>query len=338
MQLSHLPKVRDGNDSPFHYFVTMKHSNKVIFYINKGVHLLDLAGAAQAFYEAHQYGQPYQLVFCSDGADPVSSAGLPFAALAHYSTVEAGPGDLLIIPGFQLRELSRAKGLLAWLRKAAASEAVLCSVCTGAFLLAEAGLLDGGECTTHWKYTTQLRRDYPGLRVLTNRLFVKCGNIYSSAGVTTGLDMALFLLEERHGPEFAYKVARELVVYIRRDGSEPQESVYLQHRSHVNNEVHIVQDWMIHHLQQKIRIDELAALIHTSPRNLTRLFKSTTGVTIGQYLEKLRVEKAVHLLRQRAKIGAIPQQCGLQSANQLRSLLRKHTGRLPSELVEPELA
>jgi transcriptional regulator GlxA family with amidase domain len=338
MQLSHMPKVRDGNDSPFHNFGTMKHSNKVIFYLNKGVHLLDLAGAAQAFYEAHQYGQPYQLVFCSDGANPVSSAGLPFAALPHYSTVEAGPGDLLIVPGFQLRELSRAKGLLAWLRKAAASEAILCSVCTGAFLLAEAGLLDGGECTTHWKYTTQLRRDYPGLRVLTNRLFVKCGNIYSSAGVTTGLDMALFLLEERHGPEFAYKVARELVVYIRRDGSEPQESVYLQYRAHVNNEVHIIQDWMIHHLQQKIRIDELAALIYTSPRNLTRLFKSTTGVTIGQYLEKLRVEKAVHLLRQRAKIGAIPQQCGLQSTNQLRSLLKKHTGRLPSELVETQLA
>ena len=316
----------------------MKYSNKVIFYLNKGVHLLDLAGAVQAFYEAHQYGQPYQLVFCSDDAGPVCSAGLPFAALAHYSTVEPGPGDLLIIPGFKLRELNRAKELLAWLRKAAASEAVLCSVCTGAFLLAEAGLLDESECTTHWRYTEQLRRDYPNLKVLTDRLFVKCGNIYTSAGVTTGLDLALFLLEERHGPEFTYKVAREMVVYIRRDGSESQESVYLQYRSHMNDDIHTIQDWMIRHLQQKIRIDELAALVYTSPRNLTRLFKSTTGVTIGQYLEKLRVEKAMHLLRQRAKIGAIPKQCGLQSANQLRSLLKKHTGRLPSELVEPELA
>jgi transcriptional regulator GlxA family with amidase domain len=316
----------------------MKHSNKVIFYLNKSVHLLDLAGAVQAFYEAHQYGQPYQLVFCSDDASPVCSAGLPFAALAHYSTIEPGPGDLLIVAGFQLRELSRAKGLLDWLRKAAARESFLCSVCTGAFLLAEAGLLDDGECTTHWRYTEQLRREYPRVKVLTDRLFVKCGNIYTSAGVTTGIDMALFLLEERHGPEFAYKVARELVVYIRRDGSEPQESVYLQYRSHVNGDVHTVQDWMIHHLQQKIRIEELAALIYTSPRNLTRLFKSTTGITIGQYLEKLRVEKAVHLLRQRAKVGAIPGQCGLQSTNQLRSLLKKHTGRLPSELVEAELA
>jgi transcriptional regulator GlxA family with amidase domain len=316
----------------------MKHSSRVIFFVNRGVHLLDLAGAVQAFYEAHQYGQPYQIVFCSDDASPVCSAGLAFAELTHYSTVEPGPGDLLIVPGFKLQEMNRTKGLLAWLRKAAASEAVLCSVCTAAFLLAEAGLLDYGECTTHWRYTEQLRRDYPKLKVLTDRLFVKCGNIYTSAGVTTGLDLALFLLEERHGPEFTYKVARELVVYIRRDGSEPQESVYLQYRSHVNDDIHTIQDWMIQHLPQKIRIDELAALIYTSPRNLTRLFKSTTGATIGQYLEKLRVEKAMHLLRQQVKVGTITRQCGLQSTNQLRSLLKKHTGRLPSELVEPELA
>ena len=315
----------------------MKHSNRVIFFINRGVHLLDLAGAVQAFYEAIEYGQPYQIIYCSDDVDPVCSAGISFGGLAHYSTVEAAPGDLLIVAGFEMSQLNRSKALLAWLRKAAASETVICSVCTGAFLLAEAGLLDDGECTTHWKYTGQLRREYPRVKVLTDRLFVKCGNIYTSAGVTTGLDMALFLLEERHGPEFTYKVAREVVVYIRRDGSEPQESVYLQYRGHVNNDVHLVQDWMIHHLQQKIRIDELAALIYTSPRNLTRLFKSTTGVTIGQYLEKLRVEKAVHLLRQRAKVGAIPGQCGLQSTNQLRSLLKKHTGRLPSELVAPDL-
>ena len=311
----------------------MKHSNMVIFYLNKSVHLLDMAGAAQAFYEAHQYGQPYQLVFCSDDPNPMSSAGLPFGTVAHYSTVEARPGDLLIVPGFQLREMSRSKGLLAWLRKAAASEAVLCSICTGAFLLAEAGLLDDGECTTHWRYTEQLRRDYPKVNVLTDRLFVKCGNIYTSAGVTTGLDLALFLLEERHGPEFTFKIARELVVYMRRDGSEPQQSVYLQYRSHVNGDIHTIQDWMIRHLQQKIRIEELAAIIFTSPRNLTRLFKSTTGVTIGQYLEKLRVEKAVHLLREQVKVGTITRQCGLQSENQLRSLLKKHTGRLPSELL-----
>jgi transcriptional regulator GlxA family with amidase domain len=313
----------------------MKQHNRVIFYIHKGVHLLDLAGAVQAFYEAGEYGHPYEMVYVSDKEGPVSSAGLPFARLEDYPTVEVGPADVLIVAGFELRELADAKKarLQAWLRKASEAGAAICSVCTGAFLLAEAGVLDDRECTTHWKYTGRLQKEYPRLRVQTDRLFVKHGNIYTSAGVTTGLDMALFLLEERHGPEFTYKVARELVVYIRRDGAESQESIYLQYRAHINNDIHIVQDWMVHHLQKKIRIEDLAALIYTSPRNLTRLFKATTGITVGQYLEKLRVEKAVSMLRQRVKIGSIPRECGLQSANQLRQMLKKHTGRLPSELA-----
>jgi transcriptional regulator GlxA family with amidase domain len=313
----------------------MKPNRRVIFYINKGVHLLDLAGAVQSFYEAGEYGQPYEILFVADDPGPVCSAGLSFGKLVHYSTLKVRPGDLLIVAGFELRHLGAARKpqLRNWLKKAAQMQAAVCSICTGAFLLAEAGLLDGKTCTTHWKYTQRLQKEYPGLTVLPDRLFVKCGNIYTSAGVTTGLDMALYLLEERHGPEFAFKIAREMVVYIRRDGSEPQESIYLQYRAHVNQHIHTVQDWMIHNLQKKIRIEELAALIYTSPRNLTRLFKATTGITIGQYLEKLRVEKAVHLLRQRAKVGNIPHQCGLQSANQLRSMLKKHTGRLPSELV-----
>ncbi len=315
-------------------------NNRVIFYLNKAVHLLDLAGAVQTFYEAGDYGQSYEIVFISDDPRPISSAGLPLTGLIHYSKVVVGPSDMVIVPGFELGELDDAKkaALQAWVREAVKAEAILCSVCTGAFLLAEAGVLDDKECTTHWKHTRRLQEDYPALRVLTDRLFVKCGNIYTSAGVTTGLDMALFLLEEKHGPEFTYKVARELVVYIRRDGSESQDSVYLQYRSHINNDIHLVQDWIVHNLQKKITIEALAAMIHTSPRNLTRTFKSITGVTVGQYLEKLRVEKAMHLLRQRAKIGSIPRQCGLQSANQLRTMIRKHTGRLPSELAEGEPA
>lgn len=322
----------------------MKQSkNRVIFYLHNGVHLLDLSGAVQAFYEAGDYGEPYEMLYVGDGQAPVSSAGLPFMRLEPFSTVEVGAGDVLIVAGFDLRELHSGlrqgshsgdgPGLHQWLRASAERGAVVASVCTAAFLLAEAGLLDGRECTTHWKYTTRLQKEYPRLKVQVDRLFVKDGNIYTSAGVTTGLDMALFLLEERHGPELVFKIARELVVYIRRDGAASQESIYLQHRSHIHNDIHVVQDWIIQHLQKKIRIEELAALIHTSPRNLTRLFKAATGVTVGQYVERLRVEKAVHMLQQRVKVASIPRQCGLQSTNQLRSLVKKHTGRLPKELT-----
>lgn len=313
----------------------MNHSNRVIFFIPKGVHLLDLAGAVQTFYEAGDYDEPYQIIYVSDTPAPVCSAGLPFGRLLHYSKVQPGPNDLLIIPGFDIRLAATLRNdrVHSWLRKASQHQATICSVCTAAFLLAEAGLLHNRECTTHWKYTQRLQKQHPQAKVLTDRLFVKSGNIYTSAGVTTGLDMALFLLEERHGPDFAYKIARELVVYIRRDGSETQQSVYMQYRAHVNNAVHTVQNWMIRNLTKKFTIEELATLAHTSPRNLTRLFKSATGITIGQYIEKLRVEKAIQLLGRQAKVDAITRQCGLQSANQLRHLLRKHTGRLPSQLT-----
>ncbi len=308
----------------------------MIFFITKDVHILDLAGAMQAFYEAAEYGHPYDIVCVSDSPGLASSAKLQLAGLQAYAAVTVLSSDILIVPGFDLRqlELPLDEAFYVWLRRAEAVGATICSVCTGAFTLARAGLLDGRECTTHWKYTERLQREYPCLKVLTNRLFVKSDHVYSSAGVTTGLDMALFLLEERHGPEFAYRVARELVVYIRRDGSESQESIYLQYREHLRDDIHAVQDWIIHHLHEKIRAEELAALIHTSPRNLTRLFKATTGITIGQYLEKLRVEKALHLLHQDTKIGSITTQCGLQSVNQLRQMIKKHTGRLPSAVRE----
>jgi transcriptional regulator GlxA family with amidase domain len=307
-------------------------TDRVIFFITGEVHILDLAGALQAFYEAAYYGHPYDIVYVSDRAVQECSAGLQFAGLRDYAAVEILQTDILMVPGFDLRQLGSPadEALHAWLRSADEVQATICSVCTGAFLLARAGLLDNRECTTHWKYTERLQRQYPGVRVLTNRLFVRSGHLYTSAGVTTGVDMALFLLEQRHGPEFAFRVARELVVYIRRDGDEAQESIYLQYRRHIRDDVHMVQDWIVGHLQEKIRVEELAALVHTSPRNLTRLFKATTGITIGQYLEKLRVEKALHLLHQEEKIGAVARQCGLQSDNQLRQMIKKHTGRLPS--------
>jgi len=312
----------------------MKSSNRVIFFINSETHILDLAGALQVFYEAGYYGHPYEILYVSDKPTQVSSARLRLAGLEKYSRVKVLPGDIIIVPGFDLQQLQAAKNntFFTWLREADRLQATICSVCTGSFTLADAGLLDGKECTTHWKYTDRMQTAYPSLKVLTNRLFVRSGNIYTSAGLTTGIDMVLHLLEQKHGPEFVYRLARELVVYIRRDGEESQESIYLQYRSHINEDIHKIQDWIIRNLHTKITVEPLAALIFTSPRNLTRLFKITTGITIGQYLEKLRVEKAVSLLHRNNKIGVITRQCGLQSENQLRSIIKKHTGNLPSAL------
>jgi transcriptional regulator GlxA family with amidase domain len=308
-------------------------TNRVIFFITANVHILDLAGPVQAFYEATNYGHPYDMLYVSDNRVQVSSSQLQLAKLKSFSGIKTGPADIIIIPGYDLRlYTAKSDKFYSWLRRANQVGATICSICTGAFVLAEAGLLEDRECTTHWKSTDKLQKRYPTLKVLTNRLFVKSGNIYTSAGVTTGMDMALYMLEERHGPEFVYRLARELVLYIRRDGHESQESIYLQYRRHIHADIHMVQDWIIQNLEKKIRVEKLAALVYTSPRNLTRLFKVTTGITIGQYIEKLRVEKAVHLLHQDNKIGNITKQCGLQSANQLRHIIKKHTGNLPSVL------
>ena len=307
--------------------------NRVIFFISDAVHLLDLAGPVQAFYEATNYGHRYDLLYVSDNPVQTCSAQLRLAKLKSFAGIKIAPTDIIVIPGYNIRSsAAKSDKFYSWLRRGDRMGATICSICTGAFTLAEAGLLNDKECTTHWKSTDKLQKRYPALKVLTNRLFVKCGNIYTSAGVTTGMDMALFMLEERHGAEFVYRLARELVLYIRRDGHESQESIYLQYRRHMHAEIHTVQDWVIQNLEKKIRIEALAALVFTSPRNLTRLFKVTTGITIGQYIEKLRVEKAVHLLHQDNKIGSITKQCGLQSANQLRHIIKKHTGSLPSAL------
>jgi transcriptional regulator GlxA family with amidase domain len=115
-----------------------------------------------------------------------------------------------------------------------------------------------------------------------------------------------------------------LVVYIRRDGNDSQNSIYLQYRQHINGQIHEIQDWMIHHLDEKIKIEQLAEMVYTSPRNLTRLFKATTGITIGDYLEGLRVEKAKHLLKENNKVEVVAKACGFLSTNQLRTILKKH--------------
>ncbi len=202
--------------------------------------------------------------------------------------------------------------------------AMICSVCTGAYILAQSGLLDGKECTTHWRNVIDFKKRFPQTKVADDKLFVKDQNIYSSAGVSSGIDLSLFLLDEQFGPIFATKIAREVLIYLRRTTSDPQLSVFLQYRNHIENQVHRVQDLLAQSLGKKLTIENLAEEVNMSPRNLTRLFKKTTGITIGNCIEKLRAERAVQLLNDGEKVDVVAQACGLQSSNQLRSLLRKH--------------
>jgi transcriptional regulator GlxA family with amidase domain len=308
--------------------------NRVLFFIASHVHALDLAGPLQVFYEAAEYGNPYEIMYVSHGVTQLMSAGLGVTGMVRFGQVKVNAGDIIFIPGFVVGEYIKADhtDFYRWLQQANEVNAVICSICTGAFALAQAGLLNGIACTTHWRYVARLQQQFPQAVVMQNQLFVNAGNIYTSAGITTGIDMALHIMEQRHGAQFAWQLARELVVYIRRNGDTAQESIYLQHRQHINDQVHAVQDWIIHHLHQKITIEGLAELVFMSPRNLTRMFKSVTGITIGDYLEKIRVEKALQLLNTGEKTATVTHECGFKSPTQLRTILQKHARPVPSAL------
>lgn len=299
-----------------------------------------MAGPAHLFYEANEYGAQIETHYLSlnTNIEEVSSAGVSLGNLERFEKFTLGPNDLLFIPGMEsylfLNEnfTQKYQDFFFWLQKQSQNDAKICSVCTGAYLIAFAKLFDGKNCTTHWKYLEDFQLRFPKTKLLSDRLIVKDGNLYSSAGVTSGIDLALFLLEELFGSLFATKVAKEVVIYLRRTENDPQLSVFLQYRNHLENRIHQVQDTLAQNLDKKTKIEELAEKVHMSPRNLTRLFKKTTGITIGDYIDKLRVERAIQLLSNGGKVDSVSLSCGLNSSNQLRTLLKKHTSALPSQL------
>jgi transcriptional regulator GlxA family with amidase domain len=315
-------------------------SSTAVFAIPPNVHLLDFGGPAQVFYEAREEGAALELKYVSlHGGHPIltSSCGIELTNLTDYKTISLEKGDIVFVPGMEFKLLedrtfvTSVGGFLDWMTRAYHNGATICSICTGAFLLAESGMLDGKDCTTHWKYLSQFQERYKRANVLRNRLFVESNNIFTSAGVSSGIDLALYILEVRYGSMFASKIAREIVIYLRREGNDPQLSIFLKYRNHMEDRIHTIQEWMTHHFNEKFTMSQLAERVNTSPRHLTRLFKETTGITISQYVEKLRIEHAVRLLRENNKVEIIASECGFQSTNQLRHLFKKHTGVIPSD-------
>lgn len=313
---------------------------RTFFLVPPEVQLLDVSGPAHIFYEAISYGAPISSYFLSlsGKSEETSSAGVSLGRLSKFDSFELGENDWLIIPGLESHFLNdeafetQNHPFFEWLQIQHQNGAKICSVCTGAYLLAQSGLLDNRQATTHWKYLTDFRTRFPKVDLQKDRLFVVNDNLYSSAGVSSGIDLSLFLLEETFGSAFASKIAKEVVVYLRRTEEDPQLSVFLQYRNHLEDRVHQVQDLLSQHLDKKMKIEELANIVNMSPRNLTRLFKKTTDITIGDYLDKLRMEHAVQLLLDGNKVEVVSSSCGFSSSNQLRSLLKKYKSQLPSDL------
>ncbi|HMI66589.1 MAG TPA: DJ-1/PfpI family protein [Cyclobacteriaceae bacterium] len=301
---------------------------KVAFIVPPNVELLDLAGPVQVFTEAKMYGFAVDIEFYAYTAETTSAAGLGFGKVANYKEAQLKEGDFLFVPGmdydYLTSEVFRAEQeYFSWIGNCSKDQVTICSICNGAFVLGEAGLLDGQECTTHWRRVDALQVRFPKARVVPDTLYVKSGNIYTSAGISAGIDLALGILEELKGPRFVHKVARGLVVYHRRAQSHSQQSIYLDFRNHVNPKIHEVQDFLVDNIAGENSIESLASSVAMSPRNLSRVFKEVTGSTIVEYLTRLRLENARMLLNNpEYTIDYIASQCGFKTARQLQRILK----------------
>jgi transcriptional regulator GlxA family with amidase domain len=275
----------------------------VIFVVLPQVEILDLAGPLQALAEAKRY----RTRVCSTSERIVSHHGVTLADLDPLP--ERVDENTLVIE----------RAVVRWLQRAASCGAHIASVCTGAFALGEAGLLDGRRCTTHWSRTAELARRFPRARVLTDRLFVADGPVTTSAGIASGIDMALAMIEQFDGPLVAAEVAREMVVYLRRDGAQGQASVYLDYRTHLDPGVHRVQDFIVREPATRTTLEQLAEIAGMSVRTLTRTFRRATGISINDFTTRVRVELARTLLNDPSlTLEAIAQRCGFATARQLR--------------------
>ena len=301
---------------------------KMIFLVLPQIHLMDLAGPDQVFLEAIDYGANLSIEYCSTDENLITSAGLPLAPITHFNNIKVSANDFIFIPGCNIEYLlskSNIKNneLHRWIRSCYENGTRLCSICSGAFILAQSGILDNKECTTHWKRTSQLQTLFPQLKVIENVLFVEDKNIFTSAGIASGIDMALYILEILCGDYMAHKVAREMVIYNRRKGHSAQKSVYLDYRNHIHVGIHKVQDWLQEHLDKKTNLNELAEIACMSGRNFTRIFKKETGITVNEYIRLLRLEKINQLLNQPDTTRSqIAKACGLKSERHITRLIQ----------------
>jgi len=295
----------------------------VVFLLVPGVHLLDLAGPAQAFSSAADFGYPYTLSFVSEQAQIPTAQGL--SLLARSDWPELGPEDLIVVPGWEAAVSSGGHAVspaaLQALQAHHAAGGTVASVCAGALALGQAGLLDGRRCTTHHDVQDELARRHPKAVVVRDVLFTVDDRVVTSAGIASGIDLALHLIAVRHGPAVAAVVARDMVVYTRRNGHEPQASAMLRYRSHLDDTVHRAQDMIEARFSNPLPLSTLAESLNVSERTLTRQFsRATGGLTPLRYQQTLRLERAEHLISHGATIEAAARSVGFEDPRMLRRL------------------
>jgi transcriptional regulator GlxA family with amidase domain len=308
---------------------------RIVFVAFEGVEALDITGPWEVLLTAGLIAgqQPELRCVTADGRDIRSNSGLSFRADAAIGELGPEPIDTLVVPGGAgVRDALRERGLIDAIATRSAAARRTAGVCTGAFLLAEAGLLDGRRATTHWAGCERLAARYPQVAVEPDPIFIRDGDIYTSAGVTSGMDLALALVEEDLGAEVALQTARMLVVYARRPGGQTQFSVQLAHQLAERAPLRDLQAWMEEHLAEDLSVGALADRLHLSERQFARVFRRELGTTPGDYVEQLRVERARNILEtDAAALETVASRCGFAGAEVMRRAFQRRLGTSPSE-------
>ncbi len=306
-----------------------------------GVTALDFIGPMEAFAAvaidtgAGEKRPGYDLVVIGLNHEPfVAESGVVFQA--HHTLESAPPLDTILIPGGCGLRIPDANSKIAqWLLSRAEASQRIVSVCTGIYGLAPTGLLDGRRVTTHWAFARDVAQRFPKLNVDANALFVKDGKFSTSAGVTSGIDLSLALIEEDYGPTVALSVARELVVYIRRSGGQDQYSEPLRFQAKTVDRFADLIAWISAHLDQTLSVEILAERIKLSPRHFSRQFTDALGITPGSFVEAQRMDEARRRLTMtRASIEWIARSVGFKSADAFSRAFERRFGVMPKNYRE----
>jgi transcriptional regulator GlxA family with amidase domain len=308
---------------------------KVAIVIHEGVQALDVAGPVDVFAEANGYvagGRGYETVLVAAHREPLrASNGMKISADLGFDE-GVGPFDIVLVAGGPaLPEASPDPDLTQWLRRVPERAELYGSICTGAFALGHAGLLDGHQVTTHWQNARQLAVRFPDAEVVPDRIYIRDRRLMTSAGVTAGIDLGLALVGEHHGPQVAVAVAKRLVVVAQRQGGQSQFSPYLTASANEDSPIARVQMHVMEHIGDKHTLQSLAEAVGMSVRNFGRAFAQATGITPHEFVEQARIDAARRLLEGSDRpLKAVAFDCGFGSADRMRIVFSERLGVSPA--------
>ena len=305
----------------------------VAMLVYPGVVAMDVFGPLEAFATANSIARRslYRIAIVGMSMAPVdTSLGIQITPSVAVADVEGPIDTLLVSGGFGQAEARDDQDLLAWLKVSALGARRCGSICTGAFVLAAAGLLDGKRATTHWAMAAELSRRYPQVSVEVDRIFVRDGSIYTSAGVTAGIDLALGMIEEDHGRTLALRAARSLVAYLKRPGGQSQFSNYLLAQFAASPPVRLAQEWALENLTADLGVKALAGRAGMSERTFRRAFAEETGETPREFVERIRIDAARSLFEEaQLPVQAVATRCGFETVDNLRRAFLRRLGVTP---------